>query len=74
MPWIRVEMIAGRSDAQKAKVAEAITQAMVTHCGCRPEAVSVQFTDVERQNWAFGGKITAAPTTADTEADKDRDA
>ncbi|MCB1378840.1 MAG: tautomerase family protein [Alphaproteobacteria bacterium] len=57
MPWIRVELSAGRTEAQKAKAAEAITKALVDHCNCKPETVSIVFNDVANENWAFGGVL-----------------
>lgn len=57
MPWIRVDMSAGRTEEQKQCTAAAITKAMVELCGCTPESVSIVFNDVEPSNWAFGGKL-----------------
>jgi 4-oxalocrotonate tautomerase len=55
MPWIKVDLSAGRSEEQKRKTASAITQAMVDFCGCAPESVSIVFNDVSAENWAIGG-------------------
>ncbi|SDD51480.1 4-oxalocrotonate tautomerase [Variovorax sp. CF079] len=63
MPVIRIELSAGRTQEQKQKVAEEITQSMVAHCGCKPETVHVVFEDVKPSDWAVGGKFLGAPPT-----------
>lgn len=57
MPWIKVDLSEGRTVEQKQKTAQAITQALVDHCGCAPESVSIVFNDVSADNWAFGGRL-----------------
>lgn len=57
MPWIRVDLSAGRSEEQKQNTAQAITDALVEFCGCTPESVSIVFNDVTADNWAFGGTL-----------------
>ncbi len=63
MPWIRIDLTAGRTTEQKRKAAEAITEAMVEHCGCSPETVSIVFQDVKNADWAFGGRLLSDPKT-----------
>ncbi|MGO7136413.1 4-oxalocrotonate tautomerase family protein [Rhizobium leguminosarum] len=57
MPWIRVDLSAGRTEEQKQKTAEAITNALVDFCNCTPESVSIVFNDVTADNWSFSGKL-----------------
>ncbi|MCX2698572.1 tautomerase family protein [Ochrobactrum chromiisoli] len=57
MPWIRVDLSTGRTEEQKQKTAEAITEALVEHCNCTPESVSIVFNDVDAENWAMGGTL-----------------
>lgn len=64
MPVIRVEMSSGRTRSQKQEVTDAITQAMMTHCGCTPDSVHVVFLDVPASEWAIGGKFLAPPRDA----------
>ncbi|MBI4301813.1 MAG: 2-hydroxymuconate tautomerase family protein [Chloroflexi bacterium] len=59
MPIIRVEMYPGRTHAQKAELARVITEAMVTIAHTTPEATTVIFTEVPRDNWAIGGVLVA---------------
>ncbi len=57
MPIIRIEMLEGRSEAQKRACAEAVTRAWAETCNGRPEAVQVIFTDVAKTDWATGGRL-----------------
>lgn len=57
MPWVRIDLSAGRSEEQKSKAAKAVTDALVEFCGCTPESVSIVFNDVVAENWAFGGQL-----------------
>lgn len=63
MPWIRIDLSEGRSVEQKQKTAKAVTDAVVEHCGCTPESVSIVFTDVSSENWAFGGTLLSQRAT-----------
>ncbi len=51
MPHVIVKLQSGRSGQQKAKIAEAITQAIMTHAKCAEQSVSVSIEDVEPQDW-----------------------
>jgi len=57
MPYVRVELLEGRSEEKKAELARRITQAMVECAGTSPESVFVVFEDVKAQNWAIGGEL-----------------
>lgn len=57
MPVVRITMWKGRTKEQKAKLAEAITEAMVNTVGTAPEHVHIIFEDVEKQDWAIAGKL-----------------
>ncbi|MEE8443657.1 MAG: tautomerase family protein, partial [Dehalococcoidia bacterium] len=59
MPIIRVEMWPGRTHAQKAELARAITDAVVTIAHTTPEATTVVFQDVAKEDWAQGGKLAS---------------
>ena len=61
MPTIHVELFAGRTADQKRAFAQAVTEAVVQHLGGTPSGVDVIFTDVERHNWATGGKLWSEP-------------
>lgn len=57
MPYVKVELTEGRTEDQKAAMAEAITDALVKLGGAKPESVWVVFDDVTKENWASGGKL-----------------
>ena len=57
MPILRVSMLEGRSDEQKAAAAAALTAALEVHFGCRAEDVWVLFEEMPRENWAVSGKL-----------------
>jgi 4-oxalocrotonate tautomerase len=59
MPIVRVEMWTGRSEAQKRELARAITQAMVEIAQTTADATIIIFDDVDRENWAEGGKLAS---------------
>lgn len=59
MPIVRVEMWPGRTKAQKAELARLITEAIVTVAGTTPEATTVVFEDVSKENWAIGGVLAS---------------
>lgn len=59
MPYVRIEMLEGRSTEQKAAIANAVTQALVEHAGASPQSVFVVFESVRRDDWAVGGQLIA---------------
>lgn len=59
MPIVRVEMLAGRTEDQKQKLAEIITEAMVKVAGSKSDDTYVVFEDVAKENWAVGGRLVS---------------
>lgn len=59
MPFVNIEMIAGRTEDQKAALATAITEAFVKHGGVAPESVWIAFNDHQKDNFAIGGTLVA---------------
>jgi len=55
MPMIRVELLKGRSVAQKRDFVAAVTREASRILDCPPEAVDIVFKDIERHDWANGG-------------------
>ena len=51
MPHVIVKLAAGRSDAQKAALAEAVTKAVIATVGVDEDAVSVAIEDVPKDAW-----------------------
>ena len=46
MPHVAVKLWTGKSAAQKARVADAVTEAVTASAGCSEESVSVAVEDV----------------------------
>ena len=59
MPILKVEMWAGRTATQKAELARALTEAMVNIVHCPPQAVTVIFEDIAKENWAVAGVLSS---------------
>lgn len=57
MPTYHVEMLEGRSVEQKRRLVEEITRVSVEILGGTAESVDILITDVQRENWATGGKL-----------------
>ncbi len=58
MPVIRVEMFK-RTQEQKRDLARELTEAFVRTCGGNKEAIKILITEVDKNNWASGGVISA---------------
>ena len=59
MPIVKVEMWPGRTQEQKAELAQAITHAVVNIAHTTPDETIVIFQDVARENWAKGGVMAS---------------
>ncbi len=59
MPIVRVEMWTGRTQSQKAELARVITDAIVAIAHTTPEATTVIFDDIAKENWAVGGVLAS---------------
>jgi 4-oxalocrotonate tautomerase len=59
LPVVVVYMYKGRSLDQKRGLVAAITQAMGDHADATPGNVIVQIRELERENWAVGGRLGA---------------
>ncbi len=58
MPVIRVEMFK-RTQEQKRELARELTEAFIRTCGGNKDAIKILITEVDKNNWASGGVITA---------------
>lgn len=63
MPTYHIEMLEGRTLAQKKKLVEEITRVTVEVLGGSAAAVDILITDVKRENWATGGVLWTEPRT-----------
>ncbi|MGH7118946.1 MAG: tautomerase family protein [Acetobacteraceae bacterium] len=51
MPHVMVKLLAGRTEQQKARIAEEVTKAIMATTGNGEDAVSVAIEDVARKDW-----------------------
>ncbi len=51
MPHVIVKMHSGRTEQQKARIAEAVTKAVMTSANSSEASVSVAIEDVEPSDW-----------------------
>jgi 4-oxalocrotonate tautomerase len=51
MPHVIVKLQSGRSEQQKAEIADAVTRAIMASANCAEPAVSVSIEDVEPNDW-----------------------
>ena len=51
MPHVIVKLYAGRSEQQKARLAEEVTKAIMAGADCGEDAVSVSIEDVAPADW-----------------------
>jgi 4-oxalocrotonate tautomerase len=51
MPHVIVKLYSGRSEQQKAQLAQRITQAVIDGAKCAESAVSVSIEDIEPDDW-----------------------
>ncbi|WP_337001910.1 MULTISPECIES: tautomerase family protein [unclassified Microbacterium] len=59
MPNIRVELLAGRTTAQRRDFAESVTRAAVGILGARREDVRILFEEIAAENVANGGVLAS---------------
>ena len=56
MPIVRVEMLPGRSQAQKEDLVKAMTNAMVDIAKTTADAVHVVIVETTAEHWGVGGQ------------------
>ena len=61
MPTYHVEMMGSRTLEQKKQLVAAITRVSVKILGGEHESVDILITDIQRENWATGGKLWSEP-------------
>jgi 4-oxalocrotonate tautomerase len=52
MPHVTVKMYAGRTEQQKARLAQELTRTVMSVLGCAEKSVSVGIEDVAPSDWA----------------------
>ncbi len=59
MPIVRIEMWPGRTEAQKREMARAITEVVCNVAHTTPEATTIVFTDIAKDDWAVAGRLAS---------------
>ncbi len=59
MPIIRVSMWKGRTHEQKVELAAALTEVMAKVAKTSPEATTIIFDEIDKENWASGGTLVS---------------
>ena len=57
MPILRVSLWSGRTKQQKAELARALTDTLVEVAKVPAQAVTIQFEEMPKENWATGGEL-----------------
>jgi 4-oxalocrotonate tautomerase len=55
MPILRVSLWSGRTKEQKAELAKALTETVAEVGKVPPEAVTIMFEELPKENWATNG-------------------
>jgi 4-oxalocrotonate tautomerase len=66
MPHVIVKMYAGRSEAQKARIADEIAKSLMESVPCSAASISISIEDVEPSDWAetvYGPETVGKPGT-----------
>jgi 4-oxalocrotonate tautomerase len=69
MPIVRIEMLPGRSLAQKRELVRVITDAVCNIAHTRPEDTLVLFNEYSVEDWATKGKLYIDQDDDDEESD-----
>lgn len=59
MPLITIQMMTGRTPAQKSAFIKAIAEATVANLGVPEDAIRIILTEVSPDNWANGSRTMA---------------
>lgn len=57
MPIVQVNLLEGRTDAQRRAMVKAITDALVATIDTKPEKVRIIVNDMAHDHYAIGGKM-----------------
>lgn len=58
MPLVEVTLFAGRTDEQKAEIAELVSEALIRVGNAAPDSVLVIFRDSDRRDWFRSAQLT----------------
>ncbi|WP_281886626.1 4-oxalocrotonate tautomerase family protein [Paenibacillus sp. YYML68] len=58
MPYINLQITAGATREQKARIVQEFTQTLVHVLGKKPEHIHIVIQDIEEHNWGYSGMLT----------------
>ena len=58
MPYVNIQILAGATRAQKARLVREVTDSLVNGLGKRPEHVHDVLQEIQEENWGFEGLLT----------------
>jgi 4-oxalocrotonate tautomerase len=56
MPYVSIETFAGKTESQKKRLIEEVTQAVISSLGVPKEAVWVVIKDIPKASWGEAGR------------------
>lgn len=71
MPIVRIEMLPGRTLAQKRELVRVITDAVCNIAHTRPEQTHVLFSEHSVEDWAWDGRLYVDQDDEDDEDDEE---
>ena len=58
MPYVNVQITAGTTREQKARLVSDITSSLASVLGKKPEHTHIVIQEIEDENWGFAGLLT----------------
>ncbi len=58
MPYVNVQITAGATRGQKARIVRDVTDSLVRELGKKPEHIHVVIQEIAEENWGFEGLLT----------------
>ncbi|MCR9244634.1 MAG: 4-oxalocrotonate tautomerase family protein [bacterium] len=58
MPYVNVQILAGATREQKARIVADITRSLVDVLGKKPEHTHIVIDEVAEENWGYAGMLT----------------
>lgn len=62
MPVVKIDMYKGRPIEKKRKLVKAVTDAIVSSLGVKPEVITIIINENEKENWASAGTLDSDKT------------
>jgi 4-oxalocrotonate tautomerase len=63
MPYVNVKVAGKLNREQKEKIAQGVTELLEKEASKPPSATYVVIEEIEREDWAVGGKLLSGPAS-----------